>query len=341
MKPTRMPKRRSSASFGWVLGCLTVIVPFCCEAQVNLIPNHSFEERDTCREMNDVYYPDNGPVGWFSAAGTPDHFISCLQSGSFNGVPLNAWSFQYPQEGECYGGVLTYREIPADVREYFMIQLLEPLMVGQRYYASFYASGGWGGNVPNPTLYLATNGIGVVFTMEPRQWELNDPYLTPLNYAHVSSEAIITDTVGWTLVSGSFVADSAYRYAMLGNHFDNANTDTLHFATFPWMPAGYVLIDNVCVSMDPDGCPLVAGIRTPGDEELRLYPNPAQQWIMIDGIQPSAKLEVCDVLGRNVWQGKAPEKGFRLDVSTWARGTYMLHTELLMKRQSFKFVLTE
>ena len=339
MLPYVMNDRWPGAALTLALGCLLFVTPPPCEAQ-NLIPNHSFEEYDTCRVVNDVYYPDTGPLHWFSAGWSPDHMISCLPYGSFNGVPLNAWSFQYPQDGECYAGVTTYRETP-EGREYFMVQLLEPLVIGQQYYASFYASGGWGGYAANPPLYLATNGIGMVFTTQPRQWELNDPVPAPLNYAHVYSQAIITDTVGWTLVSGSFVADSAYRYVMLGNPFDNASTDTLHFATFPWMPQGYVLVDNVCVSIDPDGCPLAVGMDEHGEKGMSLYPNPVQQWAVLSGIEPGTQLNMHDMMGRCVWQGRASGSRMQLDVSSWARGTYVLHTEGTGKRQSLKFVLTE
>lgn len=339
MLPYAMNDRWPGAGVGLVLGCLLFVAPPRCEAQ-NLVPNHSFEEYDTCRVVNDVYYPDTGPSGWFSAGWSPDHMLSCLPYGSFNGVPLNAWSFQYPQDGECYAGVITYRDIP-EGREYFMTQLLEPLQIGQRYYASFYASGGWGGYAANPPLYLATSGIGMVFTMQSRQWELNDPVPAPLNYAHVHSQAIITDTVGWTLVSGSFVADSAYQYVMLGNPFDNASTDTLHFATYPWMLAGYVLIDNVCVSIDPDGCPLSVGMDEHGEKRMKLYPNPAQQWVTLDGAEPGTQLNVHNMLGSGVWQGRASGRMMQLDVGSWARGTYVLHVEGTRKRQSFKFVLTE
>jgi hypothetical protein len=318
--------------------CLLLIATPRCEAQ-NLVPNHSFEEYDTCRVFNDVYYPDNGPLGWFSAAGTPDHFMSCLPYGSFNGAPLNAWSFQYPQDGECYAAVTTYREFP-ELREYFMVQLIEPLTVGQQYYASFYVSAGWGGYA-TASLYLATSGVGMVFTTMPRQWELGDPYPAPLNYAHIHSEAIITDTVGWTLVSGSFVADSTYQYVMLGNPFDNASTDTLHFATHPWVAQGYVLIDNVCVSADPSGCPMVTEIGEHEKEALILYPNPAQQWVILDRIEIGSHFSVRDMLGRSVWQGRASGSRMRIDVGHWARGSYVLSLEGEGVYKTIKFVLVE
>jgi hypothetical protein len=237
--------------------------------------------------------------------------------------------------------VITYRAIPPNIREYFMVQLVEPLVIGQQYYASFYAGVGWGGYPMNPPAWLYTNGIGMLFTMEPRQWVLNDPYPELSNYAHVYSQAMITDTVGWTLVSGTFVADSAYQYLMLGNHFDNPNTDTLHIVNQNGPQLGYVLIDNVCVSVDPKGCPMAVGMEEYESDRPRLFPNPAREHIAVDGIAMGTAITIHDAVGRSLWQGVSAGEHFQLEVGHWARGAYLLHAEHGGKRRSFKFVLIE
>ncbi|HRD51732.1 MAG TPA: hypothetical protein PKY96_03705, partial [Flavobacteriales bacterium] len=282
--------------------CPLFIAALPCKAQ-NLVPNHSFEEYDTCRVVNDVYYPDTGPLGWFSAAGTPDHFMSCLPNATFNSAPYNAFAFQYPQDGQCYAGVTTYRAIPPNIREYFMVQLVEPLVIGQQYYVSFYASVGWGGYPSNPLAWLYTSKMGMLFTMQPRQWVLNDPYPVPLNFAHVYTSELITDTVGWTLVSGSFVADSAYQYIMMGNHFDNADTDTMHIALQQFVALGYAVFDNVCVSVNPQGCPMAVGVHEHESIGVRLYPNPARDRISVQGFTSGARITIRDAVGRLQWQG--------------------------------------
>ncbi|HRF82286.1 MAG TPA: T9SS type A sorting domain-containing protein [Flavobacteriales bacterium] len=305
------------------------------------MPNHSFEEYDTCRVVNDVYYPDNGPLGWFSAAGTPDHFLNCLPYGTFNSAPHNFLAFQYPQDGECYAGVVTYRAIPPNIREYFMVQLVEPLVIGQQYYASFYAGVGWRGYPMNPPAWLYTNKMGMLFTMQSRQWVLNDPYPVPLNFAHVYSQATITDTVGWTLVSGSFVADSAYQYLMLGNHFDNTNTDTMHIEVQQFVAIGYMLFDNLCVSIAPNGCAMAAGTDGHTNDGPRLFPNPAHERVTVQGLIDGTGIIIHDAVGKLQWQGIAAGEYFQLEVEHWAKGMYVLHAEHAERRDSFKFVLIE
>jgi hypothetical protein len=332
--------KRSGTSLGLVLGCLGFVGALRCEAQ-NLVPNPSFEEYDTCRVVNDVYYPATGPLHWFSAAGTPDHFLSCLPYATFNSAPYNAFAFQSAQEGTSYAGVTTYRAVPPNIREYFMVELVEPLVVGQEYHASFYAGVGWGGYLMNPQVWLYASGIGMLLTVEPRQWVLNDPYPVPLNFAHVYSTAMITDTVGWTLVSGSFVADSAYQYLMLGNHFDNTNTDTLHIALQPFVAIGYALIDNVCVSVYPDGCPMAVGNKEPESVGSGLYPNPARDQITLQGVDSGAVITIHDAMGRVIWRGTNTGVDMHIGVGHLARGTYIVRAADAWKERSFKFVLIE
>ncbi|MCB9169943.1 MAG: T9SS type A sorting domain-containing protein [Flavobacteriales bacterium] len=291
--------------------------------------------------MNTAYTENTGPLGWFSAGGTGDYFMSCLPYGAFNGVPLSSLAFQDPQDGECYVGVITYQQSQG-VREYFMIQLLDPLVPEQTYYASFYANAAWNGNETYPQAYLASSHVGMLFTVQPRPWVNGDPWPTGGNVAQVYHPWLITDTVGWTLVSGSFVADSAYQYVMIGNHFDNANTDTLHFATFAWTPTAYTLIDNVCVSTDPDGCQLAQGISGGlGLDGVILFPDPANAEIAMSKIPEGTKLTIHDALGRVVWREGNVGSSWRKDVGSWARGAYVLHLEQQKRSRTFKFVLIE
>src|SRR5690606_19248907 len=72
----------STMNGGWrgagawlALCCSLFFAAQCCEAQ-NLVPNHSFEEYDDCLEVNMAYTLGTGPLGWFSAGGTGDFFLS-------------------------------------------------------------------------------------------------------------------------------------------------------------------------------------------------------------------------------------------------------------------------
>ncbi|MBL7950822.1 MAG: T9SS type A sorting domain-containing protein [Flavobacteriales bacterium] len=332
------PNRSIHASMlpGLLLGLVMQLTGQQAAAQGNLVYNGSFELHDTCRQVLGFYSETDGPLGWFSASGSPDYYQGCLPSGTANGIPQSTAAFQYPQDGEYFAGLVTY-QLPSGLREYMAIELSEYLVVGETYFVSFFANAAWNGSEEYPGLYAASSHVGALFIMDPGHWNIGDPYRMPGNHAQVYRPDVLADTVNWTLVSGSFVADSAYRYIMLGNHFDNATTDTVLFAHHEWLPKAYTLIDNVRVSTDP----LPSGMAHYGSDGVRLYPNPSVGVLTVSGVPPGTSMQVLDTAGRLVYSGVVASALLQLDVASWARGSYVLRAVKGEESRAFKFVLTE
>src|SRR5690606_39752773 len=215
----------------------------------------------------------------------------------------------------------------------------------QTYYCSFRANAAFGGNAQYPQIWLANDKLGMRFTTTAvPPWYVGDPYPLPPNHAPILYPQILADTVGWTLVSGSFVADSAYQYVMIGQFFSNALTDTLHFAdpnsVWPWYPWGYTLIDAVCVSTSSEGCNLGQGISESEEHAVMLFPNPARDELVITASHDAIAV-VYDLQGRRVWQGRINRGRYVVDVRPWPRGTYLLRVMQAREAQAFKFVLID
>ncbi|MCL4283366.1 MAG: T9SS type A sorting domain-containing protein [Flavobacteriales bacterium] len=259
---------------------------------------------------------------------------------------MNYFTYQEPYEGESCAGMVTYwQNGQFEYREWIQAPLLEPLVVGQTYWCSFRANAAFGGNETYPQFWLANDKVGMRFTTTAMaQWNVDDPYPVPPDHAHILYPQVLSDTVGWTLVSGSFVADSAYRYVMLGQFFSNAQTDTLHFvdpaSVYPWYPRAYTLVDAVCVSPDPDGCERSQGIAELGEATPFVYPNPASDVLWIGNADGREAL-VLDMLGKQVWSGRVSGGRFAVGVDSWARGTYVLQVRSDQGVQAIKFVLAE
>ncbi len=259
---------------------------------------------------------------------------------------MNFFTYQEPYEGASCAGMYTYLENGStEYREWIMAPLLEPMVVGQTYYCSFRANAAFGGNHTYPQHWLANDKVGMRFTTAATPpWSVGDPYPVPPNHAHILYPQILADTVGWTLVSGSFVADSAYQYVMIGQFFSNALTDTLQFSPegipWYWLPRAYTLVDAVCVSASPEGCDLGQGV---GEEQATgplLFPNPARDHLVV-AQRAGAEAQVIDAVGRMLWHGGITSDRWVLDVSAWARGTYVLRMAYRGRLESHKFVLTE
>lgn len=99
------------------------------------------------------------------------------------------------------------------------------------------------------------------------------------NFAHIYSNSIITDTINWTTVSGSFIADSTYSYISLGNFYNNTLTNWISTApgAHPSYQSGYTYYDDICVSTDSLYCEKWTGIN---EEEalnkIQVFPNPVE-----------------------------------------------------------------
>jgi len=333
---TSGPKR------GFVLAGALVAVVFCTSSTThaqNWVPNPGFEETDTCTfglGLGELYH-------WYSAYLTSDHLQSCLPYGSANGLPLNIFTYQQPFEGNSCAGVLTYdADSGQEWREWLMVPLLDTMVPGQIYYCSFRANTAFGGDTANQLTWLASDHLGMLFTTYDRQWIWGDPYPAAINQAHILHPQIVSDTVGWTLVSGSFVADSAYTYLMIGNFFSNALVDTLHLAVLgPGLDVyGYTLIDAVCVSPNQAGCELSHGVEEIGRAGPYVYPNPAADALVI-GNTAGRDAVVLDMLGRRVWSGRVSHDRFAVDVGDWSRSAYVLQVHGTRGVQVVKFVLAE
>lgn len=342
MIPTAMNNRWLGAMQNMALCCLLLAAFLRCEAQ-NLVPNPGFEEADSC---SDQLPPFVGIHDWYSVNGSPDHLRSCLPYGDFRGLPMNFFTYQEPFEGASCAGIHTYwQNGQAEYREWFIAPLMEPLVVGQTYYGSFWANAAFGGNHTYPQQWLANDKVGMRFsTMALPPWNVGDPFPVPPNHAHILYPQILADTVGWTLVSGSFVADSAYQYVMIGQFFSNALTDTLQFSPqgipWYWLPRAYTLVDAVCVSASPQGCDLGQGMSDVQATGPVLFPNPARDQVIVSQ-REGAEAQVLDAVGRMLWQGRIASDRWVLDVGSWARGAYLLRMAHGGQAGSYKFVLTE
>lgn len=318
-----------------LLCCLLFFAPLKNVAQ-NLVPNPSFELLDSCPQYPILtgYQPGAVPQYWYRSSDSPDYFNACVDTAT--SVPDNIVGYQVAYDGVAYSGFASVQA--EDHREMIGVPLTDAMVVGETYYVSFYAVAGAGGTQPTG---LRCNNIGVLFCMNAYYWMPGIPEFDLRNFAHMYSDQVIGDTAEWTLVSGSLVADSAYSYMVVGNHFDNSNTtiDTI----VPGNQFGYHLVDQFCVSREPTGCPLASVVHEGSLQEVGVFPNPAQNDLRVRwNLQRLGHLRLVDMLGRTIWEEQvAGRKDIVVDVSSWARGHYVLTTEVVDIRLSYKIVLVE
>lgn len=271
----------------------------------NLVQNSGFESYSTCpNTVGEV----NKCSGWNSYGNSSDYFNVC--DTFLADVPQNALGFQYPYAGDAYCGLYNYD--PSGYREYIGSLLTDSLFINVKYYVSLAV-------VLSDQRRCKSNNIGVLFSTVPYS-----DSIPPLqnNFAHFSYQNLISDTLNWLRIAGSFIADSNYKYIVVGNFFDNSNTDTLDCG--PGGSSSYIYIENVCVSTDSLTCSVTVGVSEPKDkDELILFPNPFTNELIITVEGNNViELNIYDTTGRKIFK-----KGFRtstaINTEHFAKGFYI------------------
>ena len=279
----------------------------------NLIPDPSFEDSTQCPRV-----PLNiGDVAlWQSFSRSPDYFNSCSTSPTV-GVPINSHGNQFAKDGNAYIGIVGYGLAPTNVREYAAVQLLQPLSIGTKYFIKFHVS-----TADAFTLDCGCNKLGARFSINA--YSVDNPF--PIdNFAHVYTDSIIYDKINWVEICGSVIADSAYQYLILGNFFDDANTDTTHC---PSPPSGiayaYYYLDAVSVSTDSLTCNAIVGTSEINNtDEFVLFPNPFNDKISITTKRSEiVEVSLFDITARKIFN-QSFTNSISINTEQLANGIYI------------------
>jgi hypothetical protein len=288
----------------------------------NLVPNPSFEIYDTCPNLqNQIQYATGWSNFWDpSHNSSPDYFNACSTS-YWTSVPHHFGDYQLAASGNAYAGIYTFESIVPNTSEYIGAQLLSPLIIGNKYYLSFKV------NLAldiNHSLNQATNNIGMLFSTV--QHNYNNPTRIT-NFAHLNSTSVITDTMNWTTISGSFIADSAYQYVIIGKFFDDAQTIIVQMQDTLVDRSAYYYIDEVYVSTDsiPDGI-----TEQDLQDKINVYPNPFSEstTIEIDYSTGDGQMILYDFMGKEIRKYFNIKPKTKIDRGDLLAGVYFLKFEI-------------
>jgi len=209
----------------------------------NYVNNGGFEQYHNCLipVINSVKY-------WRSI----DSSISAnvgFYSTCFPNVPSGSLTYQWPRTGQnfCYPTFLCQPPQCSSYRGYARNRLKTNLVTGKTYCVKFYVC------VGNPASY-GIDGFGAYFgdnTLDTIT-TIGIPltYLTP--QIQNPNGNIISDTLNWTLVTGTFVAAGNEKHMVIGNFkSDAATTKTLiNSNILPFVAMDACIDDVSCIDVD-------------------------------------------------------------------------------------------
>lgn len=186
----------------------------------NYVSNGSFEDCLNCNSSTQILI-----ARYWSALDTSKYFGFNLTALPPSGqVPNSSFTHQWPRNGNNYLlSTLFFKPFTAlSGRGYPRNRLKQTLQIGRTYCVKIYY------NITNQSSY-GVDGFGVYFgdsTLDTiTQCDKAITFLTPM--IQNPNNNILSDTLNWSLLTGTFVASGNEKYMILGNFRSDAATNTL------------------------------------------------------------------------------------------------------------------
>lgn len=295
----------------WLLLALTYTL--CSSyAQVNLVPNPSFEEYTDCPESLSWIGSVKVPYPWsYNNYGTPDYFNSC-NLGDL-GVPQNVRGFQDAYSGSAYAGIFVYGEFGINdkkLREFLSVELAEPLKKGNTYRVEFYVS---------PADYEGFVGINKMQAL----LSYEDDFLYEDSFIFDSTKIInytgeiISNEHNWVLIQGDYIASGGEKFITIGN-FSHKSEVEFYGST---EQSSYYYVDEVSI-VDNGNAELtfeVPNVFTPNNDGIN------DEFSIMTSATIEIELTVYNRWGEIVFTNKATPNDFNTAFIPLWDGTNLYH----------------
>ena len=299
-----------------------LLISVSVQAQTNLIRNWSFE--DLRPNLNgDTICPGGGgqvylSKYWKSANGSVDYFNSCSNDTFPDfGVPHNLLGYQEAFDGEAYANVACYSDFFPDAKEYLWHELDTPLMAGVPYVCRFRVS-------LLDTMNFAVGSLGALVSVEnTRFWNNAQLFFNAEPQVQNPVNELLDDRENWMTISGQFIAQGGERFVTIGSFDPDSTGNVQRISNHPegvysWESSSYLV----------DGVELYADTNTAVVEDDRpvisLYPNPASEYVRVQGTQSMRRIELLDLHGRVIKADKVTGREHNIDVRVLPVGVYLV-----------------
>lgn len=231
-----------------VINCICFFVcfnPFKAQQIANYVSNGSFEDHYSCSN-----YAISIAKGWRNL----DSAIfgnSLFYSTCYPNVPSGGLTYQWPRSGLSFAFSSFLCQPPlcssTNNRGYYRNRLKSTLQSGKVYCVTFYVS------LSNSATY-GIDGVGAYFGNTSidtiTKTEIPLTYLVPQVQNPINN--IITDTLNWVSVTGTFVANGTEKYMVIGNFKSDVSTNKvlINPTNLPTIFADFGVDDVSCIPID-------------------------------------------------------------------------------------------
>jgi len=216
--------------------------------QVNLVPNHSFENYTTCPTvLGRIYFA----APWFQpnkAAESSDFFHYCNYPTWSSCSPYSYFGYQQPLTGNGYAGINLFNDtaISPDLnREYVEVGLNDTLIANHNYCIRL-------NSVKANYSMWAIKNIQAVLTNDSLLINDTNFGFIPGQSIILEANSIFEDTLNWANIQSNYLALGGERFLTIGNFSPGASVQRKLVLPYAIGTTGYYLFDDVSVYELPD-----------------------------------------------------------------------------------------
>ncbi|MFN8114485.1 MAG: T9SS type A sorting domain-containing protein [Bacteroidia bacterium] len=310
-------------------------VLFCFElkAQVNLVPNYSFEDT-VSTQMCFSYMGLNKTKYWFNPSNsTPDYINVCANTYTANypltsTIPLTCYGYQFPKTGNAMVGIGVYKVPTVNdsvnyYSEYVAVKLNDTLKAGVCYYGEFYA-------VLADVCEFKTNRLGMYLSQNSFTTSVGSFTNSIECQVQFDTTYYFTDTLNWVKISSTFTAQGGETHLTIGCFKDGDHlkkTRTLSsfnsLCSFSDNPHDviYIYIDDVSLYE----CNPISVKEIYNKYHFKLYPNPSNDYINVEmdiGSKEQTSILIYNLLGECIKVQTLQNGITNLNLTEFNSGTY-------------------
>ncbi len=317
-----------------ILCFLSLFIAGTLSAQLNLVPNPSFELTGSSTNPNFPVQNWDRPPG---SGTTPDAFHTTYAQGTDcagnRGIPQNGMGYSNALSGNGYVGFLLFynQGNQKNSREYIQTQLLSPLIAGQNYRIGMFFK-------KSPRSSYALNHFGIYLSDTAIHQVFNQPIssITP----QLDLTGVFYDTTNWTLMQKIYTAVGGESYLTIGNFYVDTACSIIYTGQYdPWcwlnVNAGYHYIDSVFVlNAEPNA------VDNEWVSPFNMYPNPANDYLhlqMAEKYDALKMLTLYDAIGRKIREMNFVETETTLLISDLPKGYYVIELQIAGKNYHHRF----
>lgn len=230
--------------------------------QTNLVPNPSFEDIDSCyggfSPLGFDVFQWSGCTGWYNPTNaSSDLWCNNGVVGSIQPPNLNP-GYQLPRTGSNLAGLFILETSEWEYREYIQCELLSPLVENIIYEVSFWVNVAGNEN--------QTSSIGAYFSHNQINNFSSFLYLPYNPQVANDNNNLITDTLGWSLVSGFYKAKGGEKFMTIGSFDDYYNINLTDYDSLTAYGI-YMYIEDIETLESPFNY-FIPNVFSPNDDQI-------------------------------------------------------------------------